>query len=74
MNYCNPRWNNGGQLSATDIQGAKQFYGNIWSEWESIGGELADAPAAVSWTPNRIDIFALGTNKRLWHIEHYFES
>ena len=67
MNYCNPTWNNGGQLSATDIEGAKQFYGNIWSEWESIGGELADAPTAVSWAANRIDIFALGKNNRLWH-------
>ena len=67
MNYCNPTWNNGGQLSATDVQGAKQFYGNIWSEWESIGGELADTPAAVSWAANRIDIFVLGKNKRLWH-------
>ena len=67
MNYCNPTWNNGGQLSSTDIQGAKQFYGNVWSEWENIGGELADAPAAVSWAANRIDVFALGKNKRLWH-------
>lgn len=28
MNYCNPRWNNGGRLSATDIVGARQFYGS----------------------------------------------
>jgi hypothetical protein len=27
MNYCNPKWNNGGALSATDIAGARQFYG-----------------------------------------------
>ncbi|WP_373524934.1 M12 family metallopeptidase [Nostoc sp.] len=26
MNYCNPNWNNGGQLSATDIEGARRFY------------------------------------------------
>ncbi|WP_208342837.1 M57 family metalloprotease [Aetokthonos hydrillicola] len=26
MNYCNPNWNNGGQLSATDIEGARKFY------------------------------------------------
>jgi Astacin (Peptidase family M12A) len=27
MNYCNPNWNNNGKLSATDIAGARQFYG-----------------------------------------------
>lgn len=27
MNYCNPSWNNGGALSATDIAGVRQFYG-----------------------------------------------
>lgn len=28
MNYCNPVWNNGGDLSAGDILGARQFYGS----------------------------------------------
>jgi hypothetical protein len=27
MNYCNPQWNNNGQLSPTDIAGVRQFYG-----------------------------------------------
>ncbi|WP_394824838.1 M57 family metalloprotease [Pendulispora albinea] len=27
MNYCNPTWNNGGELSDTDIEGLQQFYG-----------------------------------------------
>ncbi|TVV44627.1 FG-GAP-like repeat-containing protein [Thalassolituus sp. C2-1] len=27
MNYCNPQWNGGGVLSATDIQTVQQFYG-----------------------------------------------
>jgi hypothetical protein len=27
MNYCNPTWNNGGVLSATDIQGVQYVYG-----------------------------------------------
>jgi len=27
MNYCSPRWNNDGQLSATDIAGARAYYG-----------------------------------------------
>lgn len=67
MNYCNPTWNNGGQLSSTDIQGAKLFYGNAWSDWENLGGQLGSAPTAVSWASNRIDVFAQGKNNRLWH-------
>jgi hypothetical protein len=27
MNYCNPKWNNDGKLSPTDIEGVRQFYG-----------------------------------------------
>jgi hypothetical protein len=27
MNYCNPRWNNGGQLSYNDIKGVQRLYG-----------------------------------------------
>ena len=27
MNYCNPKWNNGGKLSTGDIEGAWQVYG-----------------------------------------------
>lgn len=27
MNYCNPTWNNGGLLSATDLAGTKALYG-----------------------------------------------
>jgi hypothetical protein len=27
MNYCNPTWNNGGNLSVNDINGVRQFYG-----------------------------------------------
>ncbi len=28
MNYCNPLWNNHGDLSAGDVLGARQFYGS----------------------------------------------
>jgi len=27
MNYCNPAWNNNGNLSVTDMQAARQYYG-----------------------------------------------
>nr|WP_228557444.1 M57 family metalloprotease [Myxococcus sp. AB025B] len=26
MNYCNPIWNNNGELSATDVEGVRQVY------------------------------------------------
>lgn len=38
-----------------------------WSGWESLGGTLTSAPAAVSWGPNRIDVFVKGTDNALWH-------
>ncbi|WP_205525403.1 FG-GAP-like repeat-containing protein [Pyxidicoccus trucidator] len=31
MNYCNPDWNGNGQLSATDIAGVVQLYGDVLS-------------------------------------------
>ena len=30
--------------------------------WESLGGHIAGTPAAVSWGPNRLDVFAQGTH------------
>jgi hypothetical protein len=37
------------------------------ADWESLGGELASAPAACSWGPNRIDVFARGSRGDLLH-------
>ncbi|MDD2481991.1 MAG: hypothetical protein PHF82_07680, partial [Lutispora sp.] len=28
---------------------------------------MTSAPAAVSWGPNRIDVFGRGQNQSLWH-------
>ena len=39
-----------------------------WSGWESLGGTLTTAPAAASWQPNRLDVFAGGTGDSLYHI------
>ena len=55
MNYCNPVWNGNGNLSATDIQGAQQFYGGP----KSI--------SAVAWGSNRLDIFVRGTDQSVAH-------
>ncbi|HZC27285.1 MAG TPA: hypothetical protein VE287_09675, partial [Actinopolymorphaceae bacterium] len=32
-----------------------------------LGGDLASQPAAVSWAPGRMDVFARGTDNALWH-------
>ncbi|HLN35132.1 MAG TPA: tyrosinase family protein [Nitrososphaeraceae archaeon] len=39
----------------------------VWSGWHSLGGILDNAPAAVSWGPNRIDCFVRGMNNHMWH-------
>ena len=38
-----------------------------WSSWESPGGVLMSPPQTVSWSPNRIDVFAVGTDSGMWH-------
>jgi hypothetical protein len=37
-----------------------------WSAWESLGGLLTSAPAAVSWGAGRIDVFARGEDDGLY--------
>jgi hypothetical protein len=41
-----------------------------WSNWESLGGNLAPntIPAAVSWDTGRLDVFALGRDNIMQHI------
>jgi hypothetical protein len=38
-----------------------------WSTWEWLGGVITSPPDAVAWGPNRLDIFANGTDSALWH-------
>jgi Common central domain of tyrosinase len=38
-----------------------------WGGWESLGGILASPPGAVSWGPNRLDVFVVGTDHAMWH-------
>jgi len=38
-----------------------------WSGWESLGGIIESPPVALSWGPNRLDIFAIGTDQALYH-------
>jgi hypothetical protein len=38
-----------------------------WGGWESLGGIIESPPVAVSWGPDRLDIFAVGTDQALYH-------
>ncbi len=38
-----------------------------WGGWESLGGTIVAPPEAVAWGPNRLDVFAVGTDHALWH-------
>jgi len=38
-----------------------------WGEWQSTGGVLISPPTVVSWSENRIDLFALAGDHFIWH-------
>jgi hypothetical protein len=38
-----------------------------WNGYESLGGILSSQPRVVAWAPNRLDVFALGTDSALYH-------
>jgi len=38
-----------------------------WSEWEELGGSVTAPPAAASWAPGRLDVFARGSSGELFH-------
>ncbi|MDQ6700898.1 MAG: hypothetical protein M3Z36_12030, partial [Acidobacteriota bacterium] len=37
------------------------------SDWQNFGGSLASEPVAVSWGPDRLDVFAIFRDGALWH-------
>ena len=50
--------------------GHKYFDGSGWfpsDDFEDIGGSLKGRPLAISWGPNRNDVFAVGRDNQLWH-------
>ena len=42
-------------------------WGPSLTDWEPLGGIFNSPPAAVSWGPNRLDIFGLGVNNEMLH-------
>ncbi len=64
MNACNPDWNGDGNLSATDMEGARLTYGVAW---ESLGGVFDGSPSVTSWAPGHLDVYVRGTDNALHH-------
>jgi hypothetical protein len=38
-----------------------------WQTWGSLGEPRVSAPTAVSWGPNRLDVFVVGTGNVIMH-------
>ncbi|MCC6726791.1 MAG: hypothetical protein IT258_19975 [Saprospiraceae bacterium] len=70
MNYCNPKWNNGGVLSPGDVAGVQKLYGA--NDFEDRGGTIISEPVACSMMSGRLDAFAVGLDGAAYH--QYFEN
>jgi hypothetical protein len=40
---------------------------STWGGWDTQGGIITFSPAATFWGTGRIDIFAIGQDRQLWH-------
>ena len=41
-----------------------------WSGWEGFGGELTSGPGVCSWATGRLDVFACGVDRTLYHLAY----
>jgi hypothetical protein len=66
----------GGDIQTADSGGGMSLYHKAWdgsqwqpsqTDWQPLGGIVASHPAAVSWGPNRVDVFGVGTDGQMWH-------
>ncbi|MGE5221073.1 MAG: C1 family peptidase [Omnitrophica WOR_2 bacterium] len=53
-----PFWTASGVILPPDI---------IWHGWEDLGGVIIGPPAVASWSQNRLDCFARGTDNHMYH-------
>jgi fibronectin type III domain protein len=53
--------------SVTPTGSAPPSDGPVFGSWQPRGGVLASPPIASTWGPNRLDAFAQGTDRQLWH-------
>jgi len=56
-----------GVLAALTVAFAPQKALAQWGGWESLGGVILEQPNCTSWAANRIDCFARGTDRAMWH-------
>ena len=58
-------------VAVINPDGAWASAAGAYSYWEPLGGALSAAggadPAAASWAPGRLDVFARGADDTLWH-------
>lgn len=47
--------------------------GELWNDWESLGGRYTGEPAAASWEPGRLDVFVVGADDHLLY-QHWFSN
>jgi hypothetical protein len=46
----------------------KAWAGAAWqTNWDDLGGVFTSAPTVVSWGPNRLDVFGIGTDGNVYH-------
>jgi hypothetical protein len=63
------RYNNNSVVVGLRLQGNTVAQVPLaWGGWERRGGILIEAPKAVSWGPNRLDVFGIGTDSALYHL------
>ena len=56
-----------GVLTAAVISLAPAPARAAWGGWEDLGGVILEAPNCVAWSANRIDCFARGTDRAMYH-------
>jgi len=44
----------------------EKIYDGSWHNWQDLGGTVLYSPAAASWGPDRIDLFAIGTDHQMF--------
>ena len=80
MNYCNPTWLNGGELSTTDVVGVQAMYGQRWNPALSYrltnsflgGGRSLDTYGSAPYAPFMGTGDATGQHWKLSHVTRGF--
>jgi hypothetical protein len=49
--------------------GHRWWDGQLWNDWESLGGSYIGDPAVASWAPDRLDVFVVAAADHI--LNHY---